>query len=145
MFEGNTISFKDNNVTLLSKSLAILYLASSTISLKQILVLSKMHLIHLEERLHSPKRTLSQLPFVFESNTFFRKRITPFKETQPPSIWKGTPVTGRTLFTHKFAHPQRLHPLKEKCTSPRNTAHCYHTHIFYQWFVKDTFDKYMMP
>jgi len=36
MFEGNTISFKDNNVTLLSKKLAILYLASSTISLKQI-------------------------------------------------------------------------------------------------------------
>jgi hypothetical protein len=119
MFEGNTISFKDNNVTLLSKNLAILYLASSTISLKQILVLSKMHLIHLEERLHSPKRTLSQLPFVFESNTFFRKRITPFKETQPPSIWKGTPVTGRTLFTHKFAHPQRLHPLKEKMHIPK--------------------------
>ena len=129
MFEGNTISLKDNNVTPLSEGLAILYLASSTISFKQILVLLNMHLIDLKKGLHLPKRTLSQLPSVFESNTFFRTRLTPFKETQSPSRKKHQ-MNGRTWFTSPNLHIPKGFINDKKCTSPRNTLRIVIIHTF---------------
>jgi hypothetical protein len=115
MFEGNTISFKDTNVTLLSKKTVISYLASSTIySIWKVLVLTlEMHHIHVKE-----SHCLS-CPLCLKVTPFLRNECdTAFKDAQCPiAIWKGPPMNERTCFTHKIAHPHRLHPFKS-CTSP---------------------------
>ena len=76
MFEGNTISLKENNVTLLSNkpSYPVWQVAPF---LRKVLVLSFGNASHSFEgkALLTKKRTLSQLSFMFESSTTFFKRI----------------------------------------------------------------------
>ena len=80
-----------------------------------------MHPIHLKERLHSPKKEhcLSCPSCLKVAPHFLKESDTPLKESQLHYNWKGTPVNGRTCFTHKFAHPQRLHPLNGKFHIPK--------------------------
>ena len=118
MFEGNTMSLKENNVTPLSQKTAILYLANSNISLKS-------HCPFLWKWIwrncftHQKENCLS-CPFCFKVTPIFGKEYdTPFKEAQLPSIWKGTPANGRKCFTHKIAHPPKASSLKWKTAHPQ--------------------------
>ena len=134
MFEGNTISLKDNNVTLLSKKSSCT-MESSTISWKGPFDWKCIPFIWSTSFTYQTENCLSCPLCLKVAPILWKECYIPFKEAQLQSIWKGTPLNWRKCFTHqkkKIAHPKGLHPLNGKLHIPKEYCAC----LSYKHFLK---------